>query len=752
MQSFRSSRSWKRIERAMLAFDAWVDSSLYESGQSGRRAYEDFAAFMDRWHVSGWKRFGVELLCEGLTLGLAGAIFALALALPAFEETSKDWLKRQDLAVTFLDRSGNVVGRRGILHDDSLRLDQYPDYLIHALIATEDRRFYDHFGIDIFGTLRALTVNARSANVVQGGSSITQQLAKNVFLSNERTIERKIKEAYLAMWLESHLTKDQILTLYLDRAYMGGGTFGVQAAAQFYFGKSVRDVTLAEAAMLAGLFKAPTKYAPHVNLPAARARANDVLNNLVEAGYMTESQVYAAKQNPATPIARTQDVTPDYYLDWAFEEVKRLADDKQLGTDRVLTVKTALDINLQKKAETTIEEVLREDGPAFKVKQGATVILEPDGAVRAMVGGRDYGGSQFNRATESLRQPGSTFKPFVYLTALLTGKFHPYTIVVDSPVCIGNWCPHNFGNTYAGAVPLATALARSLNTVAVKLSIAIGEATSKNGSHNVWEAAKLGRARIIETARHMGITGPLEDTVSLPIGADGVSVLDMGSAYTTFASGGKHAPPYAVVEVRNSHGNVIYRADRDGPKPQQVINANTIAEMDGMLINDVEFGTGAAAKLAGIKAGGKTGTTNNYRDAWFIGFTGNYVEAVWLGNDDYTSTNNMTGGTLPAKIWHEIMAFAHNGIEIKPLPGQPAPQPQTPQVAEAKGDVQNPAQHSATLSPQATQVLSGIEGMIRDVERKRADNGSPVSLASGSVTGLGAADRVVSVGGHIGVE
>jgi penicillin-binding protein 1A len=226
----------------------------------------------------------------------------------------------------------------------------------------------------------------------------------------------------------------------------------------------------------------------------------------------------------------------------------------------------------------------------------------------------------------------------------------------------------------------------------------------------------------------------------------------MGSAYTTFASGGKHAPPYAVVEVRNSHGNVIYRADRDGPKPQQVINANTIAEMDGMLINDVEFGTGAAAKLAGIKAGGKTGTTNNYRDAWFIGFTGNYVEAVWLGNDDYTSTNNMTGGTLPAKIWHEIMAFAHNGIEIKPLPGQPAPQPQTPQVAEAKGDVQNPAQHSATLSPQATQVLSGIEGMIRDVERKRADNGSPVSLASGSVTGLGAADRVVSVGGHIGVE
>jgi penicillin-binding protein 1A len=369
-----------------------------------------------------------------------------------------------------------------------------------------------------------------------------------------------------------------------------------------------------------------------------------------------------------------------------------------------------------------------------------------------MVGGRDYGSSQFNRVTEGLRQPGSTFKPFVYLTALLTGKFNPGTMVVDSPVCIGNWCPHNFGNTYAGRVPLATALARSLNTVAVKLSIAIGATIAKPGSRNVWEEAKLGRARIVETARLMGITGPLEDTVSLPIGADGVSVLDMGSAYTTFASGGKHAPPYAVVEVRNSRGSVIYRGDRDGPKPQQVINASTIAEMDGMLINDVEWGTGVAAKLPGIKAGGKTGTTNSFRDAWFIGFTGNYVGAVWLGNDDYTSTEKMTGGTLPAKIWHQIMAFAHTGIELKPLPGQPVPQAQAPQVAEAKGDAQNPAPRSPALSHDATQVLAGIEDMIREVERKRADNGSPVSLASGSVIGLGAPERVISVGGRVGVE
>jgi penicillin-binding protein 1A len=739
LQRFQSSRLWKRIARASLAFDSWVDSSLFESGQSARRFYENFSAYMDRWHVSGWKRWTVEFLCEGLTLGVGGAIFALALAIPAFEQTSEDWLKKQDLAVTFLDRAGNVIGRRGILHDDSLQLDQYPDYLIHALLATEDRRFYDHFGIDILGTLRAIVVNARSSSVVQGGSSITQQLAKNLFLSNERTVERKINEAFLALWLESHLTKKQILTLYLDRAYMGGGTFGVQAAAQFYFGKSVRDVTLAEAAMLAGLFKAPTKYAPHVNLPAARARANDVLNNLVDAGYMTESQVYAARKNPATPVARKDDVTPDYYLDWAFEEVKRLADDGKLGSDRVLTVKTGLDINLQRKAETTLENVLREDGPSYHVKQGAVVVIEPDGTVRAMVGGRDYGASQFNRATEAMRQPGSTFKPFVYLTALISGKFRPTTIVVDSPICIGNWCPHNFGGAYYGAVQLQTALAKSLNTVAVKLSIAIGDGNPK-----------LGRARIVDTARRMGITSPLEDTPSLPIGADAVTVLEMGSAYTTFAGGGKHAPPHATVEVRNSHGDAIYRADRDGAKPQQVINPNVIAEMDGMLINDVETGTGMGARLPGIKAGGKTGTTNAYRDAWFMGFTGNYVGAVWLGNDDYTSTNNMTGGTLPAKIWHEIMAYAHTGIELKPLPGQPPPAPQA--VAQAAGaDAPDAAPHTMTLSHHSVEIINGIETMIRTVEQKRASVDRPVSLASGSVTGQGSA-RTLSIGGRINLE
>ena len=473
----KSSGFLRRFARAMLAFDAAVGGWMYESGRDASETYQRFSAFMQRFHVAGWRYWTVQLACEGLTLGFAGLCVVYALGEPAYRLTTDDWLKKQDLAVTFQDRYGIEVGRRGIRHDDSVPLEQLPDDLIHAVLATEDRRFFDHFGIDVIGTARAIAVNARSTGVRQGGSSLTQQLAKNLFLTNERSLERKLTEAYLALWLEFHLSKREILKLYLDRAYMGGGSFGVQAASEFYFGKSVRDISLSEAAMLAGLFKAPTKYAPHVNLPAARARANDVLNNMVDAGYLSEGQIYAARRNPATPVERDRNESPDWYLDWAFEEVKKLADAKKLGEDRVLTVRTALDLGLQRHAEATIEEQLRQNGPSYHAKQSAAVILEPNGAVRAIVGGRDYGASQFNRATDALRQPGSSFKPFVYLTALMTGRFKPSTIVTDSPVCIGDWCVHNYGGSFAGSMPLATALAKSLNTVAVKLSIAIGEDT-----------------------------------------------------------------------------------------------------------------------------------------------------------------------------------------------------------------------------------------------------------------------------------
>ena len=711
----------RAASRGFLALDAWIDSSLYDLFHDSRDLYAAFSAFMHRFHVFGFTRVLVEVSCEALTIAVAAGIGALVLAQPAFQETSDDWLKKQDLAVTFLDRYGQEVGRRGIKHDDSVSFDQLPPYLIQAVISTEDRRFFEHFGIDIIGTIRAMTVNARASSVVQGGSSITQQLAKNLFLTNERTIERKIKEAYLAVWLEFHLNKRQILSLYLDRVYMGGGTFGVQAASEFYFGKSVRDLTLAEAAMLAGLFKAPTKYAPHVNLPAARARANDVLNNMVETGYLTEAQTFAAERNPATPVDRKREISPDWYLDFAYDEVKKLSDAHKLGDERVLTVRTALDLNLQKHAETVIEDQLRQSGQAYHVKQAATVVMEPLGAVRAIVGGRDYGASQFNRATEALRQPGSSFKPFVYLTALLSGKFKPSTIVVDSPVCIGNWCPRNYGGTYMGSLPLVSALTHSLNTVAVKLSIAIGDGNPK-----------LGRAKIVQTARKMGLSTPLPDTVSLPIGADEVTVLDMTSAYATFANGGRRAPAYAAVEIANSRGETIYRRDRDVPPPVQIFNPSPINDMVGMMRQVVEAGTGRRARLDGIEAAGKTGTTNGYKDAWFVGYTGNYVSAIWFGNDDDTSMNNMTGGTLPAGTWHEIMAYAHQGIDLKPLPGSgtnavaraTAPTPQN--VADMGG-----AQRPASLSRGTVDVLGTIEQTLRNAG---GHGGSPeiVSMATGS--------------------
>ncbi|MGH6839221.1 MAG: transglycosylase domain-containing protein, partial [Methylocella sp.] len=641
---------------------------------------------------------------------------------PAFLETSEDWLKKTDLAVTFLDRYGQEVGQRGIRHDDKVSFDELPPNLIHAVIATEDRRFFDHFGIDVIGTLRALTVNARADTVVQGGSSITQQLAKNLFLSNQRTLARKIKEAYLAVWLEFRLPKREILRLYLDRAYLGGGTFGVQAAAEFYFGKSVRELSLAEAAMIAGLFKAPTKYAPHINLPAARARAADVLNNMVEAGYLTEGQIYAALRNPATPVDRSRDLTPDWYLDYAYDEVKKLADEKKLGDDRVLTVRTALDTNLQQHADATIENALREHGPDYHAKQSAMVILDPLGAMRAMIGGRDYGASQFNRATDALRQPGSSFKPFVYLTALMTGKFKPSTIVVDGPICIGDWCPRNYKNSYAGRLPLVEALAHSLNTVAVRLSVAIGEAYPVPGHNNIFESAKRGRAKIIETARKMGLTTPLADTVSLPIGAAEVTVIDMASAYSTFANGGLRAPPYSAVEITNSRGEVIYQHDRDAPRPRQIIDRSTIETMVSMMMQVVLAGTGRRAQLDNIETAGKTGTTNGYKDAWFIGYTGNYVAAIWFGNDDDTSMDNMTGGTLPAQTWHEVMEYAHQGIELKPLPGRPAPAgaPLPPAAGTAAAEA---PRRPASLPAATASALAVIEAAMTAMQKRRGDAG-----------------------------
>jgi penicillin-binding protein 1A len=703
---------WTRIRRAALAFDAWVSSSLFEGGRGLGEAWEGYSRRVNRLRARGLLRVALDLTSEAATLGLAGGVVMLGLAIPAFRETSDNWLKTQELAVTFLDRYGQEIGRRGIRHDDSYKLEDFPDHLVKAALATEDRRFYEHWGIDPIGTFRALTVNARGGGVVQGGSSITQQLAKNLFLSNERSIERKIKEAFLALWLEFHLTKDEILKLYLDRAYMGGGAHGAVAAAEYYFGKSARDLTLAESAMLAGLFKAPTKYAPHINLPAARARANDVLANMVEAGFLTEGQIQTARRNPASPVNRSRETTPDFYLDWAFVQVKELAAAGKFGNERVLIVKTPLDIAIQKRGEQTLEDLLRQHGRQYDADQGAIVTMDVDGAVRAMVGGRDYGHSQFNRATDALRQPGSSFKPFVYAAALSTNpKLRPNSVVTDAPICLGNWCPQNYSRSFSGSMPLTSALARSINSIPVRMSLEIGKGN-----------AKAGRAIIIDLAQKMGLTHPLADSSSLPIGAAEATVLDMTASYAVFANGGKKSTPYATQEVRNSQGEVIYRHDRDAPQPQ-VLEQRVVHDMNFMLSKVVEEGTGRRATLDGIRAAGKTGTTNGYRDAWFVGYTGNLVSGVWFGNDDHTSMKDMTGGTLPAMAWKEVMAFAHQNLEIRPIPGLPE---SATAVAFASGraptTVQNAQSNAPQLAPgslsrRSFEVIGGIGNLFRSVER-----------------------------------
>jgi penicillin-binding protein 1A len=714
---FDDRPGWKqRLRTYLLDFDSRLDSGLFRGGRTAREAFERFRDFMDRFHVAGWRRWlVVEPLSELATFGTGGLLLALALAVPAFRETAdEDWLKKSELAVVFLDRYGNEIGSRGIKHSSAVALADFPDHLIKAVLATEDRRFYEHFGIDISGTMRALVSNARAGGVVQGGSSITQQLAKNLFLNNERTIERKVKEAFLALWLETRLTKNEIFKLYLDRAYMGGGAFGVDAAAQFYFGKSAREVNLAEAAMLAGLFKAPTKFAPHINLPAARARANVVLDNLVEAGFMSEGQVFGARRNPAVAIDRRDEGAPGYYLDYAFEEMKRLVDAPAFRniSDRAFVVRTALDLGLQRTTEDSVESMIRQFGRDYHAKQAAVVVADLDGAVRAMVGGTDYNTSQFNRATDAYRQPGSSFKPYVYATALMNG-FKPTSVVVDGPVCIGNWCPQNYGRSYSGSVTLIQAITRSINVVPVKLSIMMGGASGP----------KAGRAKIVQTARRMGIKAPLPDTPSLPIGADEVTLLEHTVAYATFPNQGKAVKPHAILEVRSGAGDTIWRFDRDQTKkPVQAIPQQVAADMAMMMNHVVEEGTAKRAMLDGVKAAGKTGTTNSYRDAWFVGYTGNFVCGVWYGNDDYSPLNRMTGGALPAQTWHEIMAYAHQGIELKQIAGVGRNGATVGPIIDKDGKGDAPIR-PAMLTHKGVQTLLRVEQLMDEAGRQTSAGG-----------------------------
>jgi penicillin-binding protein 1A len=637
-----------------LALDSRLNSALGEAWSRIADYWNAGSTFFARFQLAGWRRLVNEFASESLTMLLGGFVVLYGLALPAFQEFDESKFLTGRYAVRFLDVNGNEIGRRGILHNDAVPLDEIPDVLIKATLATEDRRFFEHYGIDVLGTMRALLTNVQANEVVQGGSTLTQQLAKNLFLSSERSLQRKIKELFLSFLLESRYSKREILKLYFDRAYMGGGTFGVEAASQYYFGKSVRDISMSEAAVLAGLFKAPSKYSPLVDLAASRARTNQVLDNLVEAGFYTAGQVHAARITPAKIIEARASTSPDWFLDWAFEEVQRLAEGKN---QFVLTARTTVDLTLQRQAEEALNAALRKDGKALHFSSGAIVVTETDGKVRAIVGGPDYGESQYNRATRARRQPGSSFKVYVYATAMENG-FTPNTMVRDAARSCGNWSPSNYGGGGgSGArIPLWNALARSLNTVATELSFVVG------------------REKVIEMTKRLGIEG-VKKTCSMALGDGGITVLEHVGGFAAFANGGKLAKPYGILDITTSKGDLLYSRERDEPPAPQVLTRHVAEEMNVMLNRVVMEGTGNFAQLDFTNAAGKTGTSTGPKDAWFMGFTGKYVAGVWLGNDDNRPMRaGVTGGHQAAPVWHDLMTVAHTDMNIPTIPGL-APHP-----------------------------------------------------------------------------
>jgi penicillin-binding protein 1A len=654
---FRQGRRDRLVN--WLGIDSFIDSTLAETWSRIKDYWNAGSSFFARFRISGWRRLVNEALSEGLTLAAGGLFVLFAAALPAFLEFDEGRFLTGKYAVKFLDRSGNEIGQRGILHNDAVPLEEIPDSVIKATLATEDRRFFEHFGVDFVGTSRALVENLRANDVVQGGSSLTQQLAKNLFLSSERSIDRKIKEVFLAFLLETRFTKREILKLYLDRAYMGGGAFGVEAAAQYYFGKSVREVNLAEAALLAGLYKAPTKFAPHINLPASRARTNEVLQNLVEAGFYTPAQVHEARLHPAKVIEHATTTSPDWFLDWAFEEIQRIAEGKG---QYVLTARTTIDLTLQKHAEEALLSTIRQQGRSLRFNAGALVAMETDGAVRALVGGPDYGENQFNRATHAKRQPGSSFKVYVYATAIENGM-KPDTPLRDSAPTCNHWSPSNYGGGggSGASLPAWMALAKSLNTVAVQLSL------------------RYGRDKVVQMTRRLGIRG-IRPSCSMALGDYGITPLEHTSGVATFANGGKRARPYGILDIVTSKGELIYSRERDEPEAPQVLKRDVAEKMNQMLQKVVTDGTGTAAALDFTNVAGKTGTSTGPNDVWFVGFTGKYVGGVWLGNDDNRPmSSGNTGGHLAAPVWHAFMAVAHTDMNIPTIPGL-APHPV--QIAE----------------------------------------------------------------------
>ncbi|MCJ2093782.1 penicillin-binding protein [Methylobacterium sp. J-072] len=585
--------------------------------------------------------YGTVVLGLWAVIGIAGLIAYHASQLPPIDQLA---VPKRPPNIAILASDGSLLANRGETGGRVVSIKELPPYLPRAFVAIEDRRFYQHFGVDPVGILRAIGQNLTRRGVAQGGSTLTQQLAKNLFLTPERSASRKIQEAILALWLEHKYSKDEILELYLNRVYFGAGAYGVEAAAQRYFGKPAKEVSLAQAAMLGGLVQAPSRLAPNRNLPAAQARAAQVLAAMQELGFVPAQDAKVALAQPARPANARGGGSANYVADLVMD----VLDDYVGKFDTDITVQTTVDTGLQALAEKALTDELNARGTRFNVGQGALVSMRPDGAIRALIGGRDYAQSQFNRATTAKRQPGSSFKPFVYLAAVEHGAT-PETVKDDAPIRIGNWAPENYSHRYDGPVTLRTALAHSLNTVAVRLGQEVGPKT------------------VVQTAQRLGITSPLQANGSIALGTSEVTLLEMVGAYGAFANGGTGVIPYVVTSVKSAAGTVLYKRSDNGLG--RVIDANADGMMNAMMHETFVSGTAKKADIPGWELAGKTGTTQDFRDAWFIGYSGTLVTGIWLGNDDGELTKKVTGGNLPAEIWKTYMTQALKGQNPVPLPG-----------------------------------------------------------------------------------
>ena len=579
-------------------------------------------------HRSSKKTSNLYLVLKICGIGFALLVFYLGFCLITLPDMDAAINRTRLPSTTILAENGNEVQSFGTVYSEIIRSEELPQYVIDAIVWTEDRRFYEHFGFDIVSFARAMITNLFAGRFAQGGSTLTQQVAKNLFLTNKKTINRKTQELLLAFWLEHKFTKEQILTLYLNRVYFGNGAYGIEAASQKYFQKTSRDLNILEAAVLAGMLKAPSRYNPIASKTRALERAKVVLNIMRENNLLSNRDYLRALDMPLGSEKPTKVKNGAYFADFALSEITARIGEQESD----IYALTTLDQNLQEKASA----VLQNEIAAAKdknVSQGAVVILDKNGAVKALVGGINYNQSQFNRAVQALRQPGSAFKFFVYLTAIHQG-LTPKDIIEDKPLIIKDWRPENHDKKYYGEVTLREAFAKSLNLAAIRL------------------AQKVGVKKIIQLAKKLGISTPLENDLSLALGTSSVKVIDMAAAYATVANGGLAVFPYSIEEVYTNDGFQLYQRDSD--EDRRLLSAEETDLMKKLMREVLKTGTGRSAAL-GREAFGKTGTSQDHRDAWFIGFDDNLICAVWVGNDDNTPMKGVYGSGLPAKIWKKIM-------------------------------------------------------------------------------------------------